>query len=396
MSQDQGEGAVVAVIAFFVFAGYLALKRSSLKRNAGSGRSGHTPEVMWRSVQLAHVDAMKGHEFEHYVARLLRNEGYRDVQVTQASGDFGVDITAWRGPQKFAVQVKRYSKNVDRSAVTDAVAGVKAYGCHKAMVVTNRFLTQAARRYAVSTECEIVDRGVLVQWIDRFRGDALPASNVERSHASGQALTLAPRTAAFAREDAGYQLGRLLGALIKVGRTLRTGLQAPTAAADDTPKLEIGKVDPPTPDENTLSSLSVGAGQVPRGVMTEIRQAQRAQFPNSLSTQLFAVEEEVRDYVELHSFRPPGVPEAVLKGIRQRAQASHPESYGSQLFDVKEDVSAWRTLQNFAPAGVPKELAEQILQTARSEHPEDFQTQLFVVEDEVAAYAALQQPPGSP
>ncbi len=40
------------------------------------------------------IDAMDGIDFEDYTAGLLRRMGYRNVRVTQASGDFGVDVTA--------------------------------------------------------------------------------------------------------------------------------------------------------------------------------------------------------------------------------------------------------------------------------------------------------------
>ncbi len=46
---------------------------------------------------MSDVDTMNGHAFEHYVARLLTNEGFAEVTVTQGSGDYGVDILASRG-----------------------------------------------------------------------------------------------------------------------------------------------------------------------------------------------------------------------------------------------------------------------------------------------------------
>ncbi len=41
---------------------------------------------------LAQLDEMNGHEFEYAVADLLFHNGWRDVEVTQGSGDYGVEI----------------------------------------------------------------------------------------------------------------------------------------------------------------------------------------------------------------------------------------------------------------------------------------------------------------
>ena len=40
------------------------------------------------------IDAMDGIDFEDYTAGLLRLMGYRNVRVSLACGDFGVDVTS--------------------------------------------------------------------------------------------------------------------------------------------------------------------------------------------------------------------------------------------------------------------------------------------------------------
>ena len=82
-----------------------------------------------RALGMGEIDAMDGHAFEQYVASLLVNEGYSDVEVTRGSGDFGVDIVAHRDDVRVAIQVKRHASNISRHAITDAVAGKKHYGC---------------------------------------------------------------------------------------------------------------------------------------------------------------------------------------------------------------------------------------------------------------------------
>ena len=120
--------------------------------------------------ELAAIDAMDGIGFEHYVADLLLKRGFRRAEVTKASGDFGVDILA-EGPdgKTYAIQCKRYDKNVPRNAVTDAVAGARYYGKDAAIVVTNSALSSGAQKYARELECEIVDRAEIRTWIDAIK-----------------------------------------------------------------------------------------------------------------------------------------------------------------------------------------------------------------------------------
>ena len=49
------------------------------------------------NLSLDEIDAMEGHQFEHYTAAMLQFDGFEQVQVTQASGDYGVDVVAYKG-----------------------------------------------------------------------------------------------------------------------------------------------------------------------------------------------------------------------------------------------------------------------------------------------------------
>jgi restriction system protein len=122
-----------------------------------------------RALRIADVDRMPGSEFEEYLARLLRHQGYQ-VERLGGSGDLGVDLIARRRSEACAVQAKRSSRPVSRRAVSDAVAGAQHYGCTRAMVVTNNLFTPGAEALAESTACALVDREALMEWIYRFRG----------------------------------------------------------------------------------------------------------------------------------------------------------------------------------------------------------------------------------
>jgi restriction system protein len=123
-----------------------------------------------RALHLADVDVMDGDEFEHYVCALLEGQGFQ-VRRTGCPDDRGVDIVAERGERRYAVQVKRHRGLVSRHAVSDAVGGVKHYGCDAAMVVTNSRFGPGAVALAESNDCHLVDRDLLAGWIvDLQRG----------------------------------------------------------------------------------------------------------------------------------------------------------------------------------------------------------------------------------
>ncbi len=141
-------------------------------------------EARLRAIRMSNIDHMNGIEFEKYVAWLLTERGYGFVEVTKGSGDFGVDILATYSGIKYAIQVKRYSSNVSRQAVSDAVAGKPYYLCTGAMVVTNSFFTKQAKSFAASVNCELVDRDILVSWIQEccpVNGDHLDSTKAVNS-----------------------------------------------------------------------------------------------------------------------------------------------------------------------------------------------------------------------
>ncbi len=125
-----------------------------------------------RALQVAHIDAMTGEEFEEYVAVLLRFQGYK-IRMTPRSGDYGVDIVATKDRVRTAIQIKRYAKKLDQKPIREAVTGmaVRQYGCTKAMVVTNSTFTKAATFLAAESGCELVDREKLGEWILLFQGE---------------------------------------------------------------------------------------------------------------------------------------------------------------------------------------------------------------------------------
>lgn len=110
-------------------------------------------------------DHMEGHEFEYYCADLLRNNGFSNVEVTQGSGDQGVDIIATRDGIKYAIQCKCYSQNIGNKAVQEVFAGKTFYNCHVAAVLTNQYFTSSAQALAESNGVLLWDRDKLEEMI---------------------------------------------------------------------------------------------------------------------------------------------------------------------------------------------------------------------------------------
>lgn len=108
--------------------------------------------------KLAAVDAMDGHEFEYFCAELLKENGFVNVEVTQASGDFGVDVLAEKDGVTYAVQCKCYSDKVGNHAVQEATSGAQYYHRMVAVVLTNSTFTPAAIETAQKTNVLLWDR----------------------------------------------------------------------------------------------------------------------------------------------------------------------------------------------------------------------------------------------
>lgn len=110
---------------------------------------------------IEELDIMEGHEFEYAVADLLLHNGWRDVEVTQGSGDYGIDILARRGNTRYAIQCKRYNNAVGVKAVQEAGLGVDYYHYDAAAVITNNTFTKQAQNIAATTGVRLWGRNYL-------------------------------------------------------------------------------------------------------------------------------------------------------------------------------------------------------------------------------------------
>lgn len=119
------------------------------------------PEVQRQVSTVQGCDDMEGHDFEHLCADALRANGYKQVQVTQASGDYGIDVLAQNNGVSYAIQCKRYNSPVGNHAVQEAYAGAAYYGSSVPVVLTNQDFTPAAREMAASLGVKLWGRSEL-------------------------------------------------------------------------------------------------------------------------------------------------------------------------------------------------------------------------------------------
>ena len=113
--------------------------------------------LVGRRNRAARCMRLTGFEFEEYMAQVLKDNGFRHVEVTVECGDQGVDILAVRGGKTYAIQCKNYAGAVGNAAVQEAYAGAEYYGCDVPAVVCPTMFTASARELAESTGVELWD-----------------------------------------------------------------------------------------------------------------------------------------------------------------------------------------------------------------------------------------------
>lgn len=114
---------------------------------------------------LTAFDTMDGHDFEYFCADLLRKNGFSNVEVTQGSGDHGVDIFAEQGDVTFAIQCKRYEGSVPYKAIQEAYSAKGIFNKDVAVVMTNSTFTQQGIEDAKRLSVKLWDRDKLNEFI---------------------------------------------------------------------------------------------------------------------------------------------------------------------------------------------------------------------------------------
>lgn len=132
----------------------------------------HVPQEEPSKMQQSNnqdYDSMDGHQFEYFCADVLKKNGFTDVEVTQGSGDYGVDVLAKKDGITYAIQCKCYSHTVGNKAVQEAFSGKEYYKCMVGVVLTNNYFTKAAKETAMSNRIILWDRDKLNDMISNIK-----------------------------------------------------------------------------------------------------------------------------------------------------------------------------------------------------------------------------------
>ncbi len=119
--------------------------------------------------EVIDIDEMDGATFEHFCADLLRVNGWTDVQITPASGDHGIDITAEKDDIKWGFQCKRWGDTkVDAIAIGQTYKGKALYECDMVAVITTSTLTAQAEGEAKQLGIKVWGRGKIRQLMSKL------------------------------------------------------------------------------------------------------------------------------------------------------------------------------------------------------------------------------------
>jgi restriction system protein len=101
--------------------------------------------------------SLSGTDFEVYLGRLLKQNGFGDIRGTPATGDQGPDIIAKKDDKTIVIQAKRYQGSVGNKAVQEVVAAVKFYRADEGWVITSGTFTPSAKSLAQANNVKLID-----------------------------------------------------------------------------------------------------------------------------------------------------------------------------------------------------------------------------------------------
>lgn len=130
--------------------------------------------------KITEMDEMEGVAFEQFCADLLARRGFDEIELTKASGDYGIDILAQKEGVTYAVQCKRYSEPVGVKAVQEAYAGRDYYDRMVGAVMTNQYFTSAAVEAAKKLKILLWDRGYIESMLKETDRSAADGKNRNR------------------------------------------------------------------------------------------------------------------------------------------------------------------------------------------------------------------------
>src|SRR5262249_27688684 len=103
-----------------------------------------------------------GLQFEEFVADLFRRKGYA-VEITQGSGDHGIDLLMRKDQQVVAVQCKRWNAPVGESVVRDFLGSIMGVAASLGYIVASSTFTSKAYSFAQEKPIKLIDLDALLE-----------------------------------------------------------------------------------------------------------------------------------------------------------------------------------------------------------------------------------------
>lgn len=114
------------------------------------------------------IDKMNGYEFEQFIASIYRKKGYL-VNITQHSGDHGIDLILRKEEESIAVQCKRWNTPVGESIVRDFFGSMANGNFQKGIIITSDTYTQQAVLFCKNKTIKLIDRQQLEKMISEIQ-----------------------------------------------------------------------------------------------------------------------------------------------------------------------------------------------------------------------------------
>lgn len=140
--------------------------QSSVNKNDAEILESEKSEDVYYSIE--DIDFMTGTEFEYFISILFESMNFK-TEITNSTGDQGVDVIARKGINEIGIQCKCYSGSVGNSAIQEVFSGLNYYHLNKGMVVTNNYFTKSAIELAKSNNIILWDRSMLKEKIENSK-----------------------------------------------------------------------------------------------------------------------------------------------------------------------------------------------------------------------------------
>lgn len=136
--------------------------------------------------EWAEIARMNGTDFEHWVARQYRRQGWR-VKHIGGSGDHGRDLVLTHPTEGWTaiVQCKRWSDPVGEPIIRDLLGTVTYFKAKKGICVTTTGYTDPAKRWSrTHGQIELMGPRELQRWLKEDLARQNPKSQSALSHHS--------------------------------------------------------------------------------------------------------------------------------------------------------------------------------------------------------------------